>query len=77
MMDYVETQWQIMTMKSKAISNVDDMVGDKMSYVDFNVTGHHNGHIAQVGGGSERLRKEIEGEIAERLREMRTIARKK
>ena len=73
MMDYVETQWQILTMKSKAISNVDDMVGDKMSYVDFNVTGH----IAQVGGGSERLRKEIEGEIAERLREMRTIARKK
>ena len=40
MMDYVETQWQIMTMKSKAISNVDDMVGNKMSYVDFNVTGH-------------------------------------
>ena len=73
MMDYVETQWQILTLKSKAISNVDDMVSDKMSYVNFNVTGH----IAQVGGGSERLRKEIEGEIAERLREMRTIARKK
>ena len=73
MMDYVETQWQILTMKSNAISNVDDMVNDKMSYVDFNVTGH----IAQVGGGSERLRKEIEGEIAERLREMRTIARKR
>ena len=73
MMDYVETKWQILTMKSKSISNVDDMVRDKMSYVDFNVTGH----IAQVGGGSERLRKEIEGEIAERLREMRTIARKK
>ena len=66
MMDYVETQWN-------QISNVDDMVSDKMFYVDFNVTGH----IAQVGGGSERLRKEIEGEIAERLREMRTIARKK
>ena len=44
-----------------------------MSNVDFNVTGH----IAQVGGGSERLRKEIEGEIAERLREMRTIAARK
>ena len=73
MIDYVETQWQILTMKSKAISNVDDIVSDKKSYVDFNVTGH----IAQVGGGSERLRKEIEGEIAERLREMRTIARKK
>ena len=39
MMDYVETQWQILTMKSKAISNVDDMVSDKMSYIDFNVTG--------------------------------------
>ena len=73
MMDYVETQWQILTMKSNAISNVDDMVSDKMFYVDFNVTGH----IVQVGGGSERLRKEIEGEIAERLREMRTIARKR
>ena len=73
MMDYVETQWQILTLKSKAISNVDDMVSDKMSYVNFNVTGH----IAQVGGGSERLRKEIEGEIAERLREMRTIAARK
>ena len=73
MMDYVETQWQILTMKLKAISNVDDMVSDKMFYVDFNVTGH----IAQVGGGSERLRKEIEGEIAERLREMRTIAARK
>ena len=44
-----------------------------MSNVDFDVTGH----IAQVGGGSERLRKEIEGEIAERLREMRTIAARK
>ena len=61
-MDYVETQWQMFTMISKKLSNV-----------DFNVTGH----IAQVGGGSERLRKEIEGEIAERLREMRTIARKR
>ena len=61
-MDYVETQWQMFTMISKKTSNVDC---------------YATGHIAQVGGGSERLRKEIEGEIAERLREMRTIARKK
>ena len=61
-MDYVETQWQMFTMISKKMSNVD---------------GYATGHIAKVGGGSERLRKEIEGEIAERLREMRTIARKK